>query len=77
MLFCAAWTAVLTAERAQLVPVTSAAVAVDYDAVGSDATDVPPAVSPAAVGVALVGVGAVAGAAAATWALARTQRPTA
>jgi membrane protein len=77
MLFCAAWTAVLTGERAQLVPATSAAVAVDSDAVGSDATDVPPAVSPAAVGVALVGVGAVAGAAAATWALARTHRPTA
>jgi membrane protein len=73
MLFCAAWMAVLTGERAQLVPVTSAAVAVDSDAVDSDGS--PTAVSPAAVGVALVGVGAVAGAAAATWALARTHRP--
>jgi len=74
MLFCAAWTAVLTGERAQLVPVTAAADAVESNAAGS-ADNAPPAVSPAAVGVALVGVGAVAGAAAATWALARTQRP--
>lgn len=75
MLFCAAWMAVLTGERAQLVPVTS--VAVGPGVAGSGVDDVPPAVSPAAVGVALVGVGAVAGAAAATWALARTHRPTA
>lgn len=76
VLFCAAWMAVLTAERAAAEDAHAAELAAsDSPPVEADAPAHSAALNPAALGVTLVGAGAVAGAAAATWALTRPHTP--